>query len=201
MSKVILLFIFSLVAVASSKFLSPNASFIKPLYALYLPLEYHLNKVFKILTFFFCVGRSLLQYGGSGRSSVLDTSGGGALGTGGGGAFDTSGSGAFDTSGGGGGDITIDPWTLGQNFADRTASVGDTITFTWDSGRHGVYRIPSGNCPSTFEDGRNGQVEIQAATSGPQTVTYTFENSGTYWFACPVDGHCDAGMLFKVDVQ
>lgn len=110
------------------------------------------------------------------------------------------GAGDSDTAGGGG-DLTIDPWTLGQNFADRTASVGDTVTFTWDQGNHGVYRIPSGECPPSFEDGQNGQNEIQAAVPGPMTVTYTFEESGTYWFACPVDGHCDGGMLFKVDVQ
>jgi plastocyanin len=173
MSKVILLFLFGLVAAASSKFFVAQCT---PSYNPYMPSIYPwiANLLQYLINLSFSAGRSLLQgYFGSG----------------------------FDISGGNGADLTIDPWTLGQNFADRTASVGDTITFTWNKGLHGVYLIPSGDCPSSFDESQNGQTEIQAAASGPQTVTYTFDDSGTYWFACPVDGHCDAGMLFKVDVQ
>ena len=103
--------------------------------------------------------------------------------------------------GGGGGNITIDPWNLGQNYADQTSSVGSTITFKWEQATHGVYHIPSGDCPSTFQNGLNGQEEIHAPAPAPQTVTYTFSKAGTYWFACPVDGHCNAGMKFKVTVS
>lgn len=98
------------------------------------------------------------------------------------------------------GGLSVNPWMLNQNFGDQAAKVGDTITFTWPQATHGVYILPSGQCPSTFQDGHNGQQEIQAAAPGPKSVTYTFNAAKTYWFACPVDGHCAAGMLFKVTV-
>lgn len=38
--------------------------------------------------------------------------------------------------------------------------------------------------------------EVAPPTSGG-SVTYRFRSAGMYWFACPVDGHCEAGMLIK----
>jgi plastocyanin len=146
--------------------------------------------------------------GGSGTTTGATTGmtgggGGGETGTTGG-TMTTGGTTTTTTGGGGGGgsgSFTIDPWMLGQNYGDRTASVGDTATFVWQQGTHGLYRLSTADCPSTFSNGQNGQLEIQAPTAGPKTATYTFQQSGTYWFACPVDGHCNAGMHFKVTVS
>lgn len=144
----------------------------------------------------FCVlfaARDLLQ---GGYSYGGGTTGGGTTAVSGG----TAAAGAGATTTGGGRTIAISPWELGQNFADQTASVGDTITFTWPSAVHGVYRIPTGECPSTFSAGQNGQESIQEPAEGPKTVSYTFQTAGTYWFACPVDQHCQGGLKVKVTV-
>jgi plastocyanin len=137
------------------------------------------------------VGRTLQQ-------GYVGVGGGGGYG-GSGGPFDMTGP-QTTTTAGGGGSFTIDPWALGQNYADRQVSVGDTATFSWTQGTHGVFLLIGSSCPSTFQDGQNGMKEIAAATPGPKTVTYTFQESGTFWFACPVDRHCQAGMLFQVTV-
>lgn len=92
--------------------------------------------------------------------------------------------------------IVIDPWKI-QSYPEKTAKVGDKIDFKW-SGRHGVWKIPSGQCPSSFTVG-NGLEEIIGATNDG-SASYTFNTPGTYWFACPVSGHCDAGMVQKVIV-
>ena len=99
------------------------------------------------------------------------------------------------------GGVTIDPWTLGQNYAEKTATVGSTITFTWTAGTHGVYRIPDKNCPTTFANGQNEVSEVMAPTPGPTSAMFKFTEPGVYWFACPVDGHCDGGMKVKVTVS
>ena len=100
----------------------------------------------------------------------------------------------------GGGNIEINPWVLGRTYPEETASVGNTITFTWPEAVHGLYRLPTADCPSTFQNGLNGQESLSEGVQGPKSATYTFQQPGTYWFACPVDSHCLAGMHVKVTV-
>jgi plastocyanin len=138
--------------------------------------------------------RSLKQYGGGGGTTEGETTTEVPLSGVTGGATGTT-SAITSTAEG----LSVNPWMLNQNFGDQTVTVGQQITFTWPQGNHGVYVIPSRDCPTTFQDGQNGQKEIQAGVQGPKTVNYTFEQAGTVWFACPVDGHCD-GMKFKVTV-
>ena len=134
----------------------------------------------------------MMTGGGTTTAAGQTTATGGGTAAAGGGATSST---------GGGKTLTISPWILGQNFADQTASVGDTIQFSWPANEfHGVYRIPSGTCPSSFTAGQNGQESIQEPANGPQTVSYTFQSAGTYWFTCPVDSHCQGGLKVKVTV-
>ena len=49
--------------------------------------------------------------------------------------------------------------------------------------------------PQAFTD--TPPLEELAAPSNGGAVTFTFRAPGNYWFACPVDGHCRAGMMIK----
>ncbi|KAH7623155.1 hypothetical protein Ndes2526B_g01570 [Nannochloris sp. 'desiccata'] len=98
--------------------------------------------------------------------------------------------------------LAIDPWRLGQQYPEQTASVGDVITFKW-SGNHGVYRIPSGSCPSDFTATSSNGISVIQAAEADGTAEYTFGSTGTYWFACPVGNgdHCNGGMIIKIVVS
>ncbi|PSC67893.1 mavicyanin-like [Micractinium conductrix] len=100
-----------------------------------------------------------------------------------------------------GGAVTVDPWKIpdhGSPYADRQAKVGDSVTFKW-SGTHGVYSIPSGDCPEKFED--KAPLKEIAAPKDDGEGTVKFDQKGTRWYACPVDGHCDAGMKIKFTIS
>ena len=93
--------------------------------------------------------------------------------------------------------ITVDPWTLGGNYEGTfQTKVGKTITFVWPSALHGVDRIESSSCPSSFEN-----AEVVGPVSDGGRATYTFNSPGDCWFACPVDGHCDQGMFIHATVS
>ncbi|EIE26336.1 hypothetical protein COCSUDRAFT_58873 [Coccomyxa subellipsoidea C-169] len=98
----------------------------------------------------------------------------------------------------GGGQIyAIDPWSLGKSYAPLTVAASSRIRFNWNS-RHGVYRIPSGSCPSSFSPG-NGIIALAPASNGGSFTTPPL-SPGVYWYACPVPTHCPSGMIFKVTV-
>lgn len=44
--------------------------------------------------------------------------------------------------------LTVDPWELGKTYPNLNAKVGQTITWKWTNGPHGVFRIPSNTCPT-----------------------------------------------------
>jgi plastocyanin len=98
--------------------------------------------------------------------------------------------------------ITIDPWKLGQTYPEQKASVNDSIKFVW-KGTHGVFKIPSGTCPSDFTPSSSNGISEVSAPKADGTAEFKFPSAGTYWFACPVgDGaHCEGGMLIKVVVS
>lgn len=43
--------------------------------------------------------------------------------------------------------------------------------------------------------------EIQAPIPAPANASFTFSVPGIYWFACPVAGHCPAGMIVRFAVS
>ncbi|KAL4434479.1 hypothetical protein ABPG75_000920 [Micractinium tetrahymenae] len=94
--------------------------------------------------------------------------------------------------------ITIDPWTIPggavQPFGTRNAKVGDSAVFVFQ-GLHGLFQIPDGTCPQTFTDTPPLKQIMAPTNNGRATVTFT--TAGNFWYACPVPGHCPAGMLIK----
>ncbi|KAL4419080.1 hypothetical protein ABPG77_002221 [Micractinium sp. CCAP 211/92] len=94
--------------------------------------------------------------------------------------------------------ITINPWTIPGGavppFGTRSAKVGDSAMFVFQ-GLHGLFQIPNGTCPEVFTDAPPLK-QISAPTNNGQ-ATVPFTAPGTYWYACPVPGHCPAGMLIK----
>eukprot|EP00884_Botryococcus_braunii_P009474 jgi/Botrbrau1/18528/Bobra.0412s0003.1 len=77
-----------------------------------------------------------------------------------------------------------------------TVPSGSTVTFQWN-GRHDVNRIPSNACPSDFE--ASDVSEVAALSTGGSYTTPALP-PGTYYYACSVGGHCEAGQLLKVTV-
>ena len=83
-------------------------------------------------------------------------------------------------------------WTVQANpYANQSAMVGDTVTFTW-SGNHNVYIHPSKTCNST------GSKEV-SKNSGDK-YKFTTNDVGTVVFACDVGGHCAVGQIVKFNV-
>jgi len=109
------------------------------------------------------------------------------------------------------------PWELGIDYSlfyrgedgedGIVLPVGTTLAWSWGDDVHGVYRIPTEECPNTFRDGLNGMEAIQEpvnglSRSGDITVLYNLDEAGVYYFACPVGKglHCLLGMKIKVTV-
>jgi plastocyanin len=70
-----------------------------------------------------------------------------------------------------------------------TATVGDTVTFSW-SGGHNVFLHPTGTCDDA------GATEV--SSSSP--VIYTFTEAGSFTFACDVGSHCENGQILTFTV-
>lgn len=82
-------------------------------------------------------------------------------------------------------------WSI-QSYEDVTVQVGDTITFTWETG-HNVQIYPSGSCDAAGA--------ILVGDTPP--VVYTFAEEDVdqeLFFTCSIDGHCDAGQHITVEV-
>lgn len=86
-----------------------------------------------------------------------------------------------------GADIDID-WVI-QSYPDRTAAVGDTVTFNWQD-EHNVYIHPTGDCDNTDA--------IEVGEESP--AKHTFAEAGTVTFACDISGHCNAGQIVTFEV-
>merc|ERR1711865_1136907 len=70
-----------------------------------------------------------------------------------------------------------------------TASVGDTVTFSW-SGGHNVFLHPTNACDDA------GATEV--SSSSP--AIYTFTEAGSFTFACQVGQHCGNGQILTFTV-
>ncbi len=70
------------------------------------------------------------------------------------------------------------------SYADVNVTTGSAIRFVWP-GQHGVYRIPSGNCPPQYFPG-DGFQEIAPIDAAGGNVTTEALDVGSYWYACQV---------------
>ena len=80
--------------------------------------------------------------------------------------------------------IRVDDWKP-RSYVPMTASVGDTVTFTWPRGYHNVYAHPTGSC-SVFGSTLVGY---------DPGATYTFAEPGMLAFACHVGNNCRDGQI------
>jgi len=99
--------------------------------------------------------------------------------------------------------FSIDPWII-QPYADRNASVGDTVEFTWTPGIHNLYVHPTGTCDM------EGRILLGDEEDGFGSHIFTADDAaaGTVTFACDVGisgndkiaGHCAAGQIVTFNV-
>ncbi|CAL8462984.1 g2518 [Coccomyxa elongata] len=81
-------------------------------------------------------------------------------------------------------------------YADGTAMVGDTLTYTW-SRFHGVVLSTSPDCTATalFQPVPGG------ADSASGAANVTFMQPSTFYVICPVGTHCAQGQIQKWTVS
>ncbi|BDA41107.1 hypothetical protein COCOBI_01-7620 [Coccomyxa sp. Obi] len=80
----------------------------------------------------------------------------------------------------------IDPWALGMKYPPVKLAPNTVVKFNWKGlGKHGVYRIPTGECPIEFKHKPSeGIIELAPITDGGEYTTMPLA-PGTYWHACP----------------
>jgi len=82
-----------------------------------------------------------------------------------------------------------------STYADKSAQVGDTITFEWDEENpHNAHIYPSGSC-----DDEAGIIVV--GQNSPASYTFKEGDLGnTIFFGCTISGHCAAGQNVKITV-
>jgi len=77
-------------------------------------------------------------------------------------------------------------------YEDLTAEVGDKLVFNYPDGKHTVWQVAGKEC--SFDGG------MELGGLGASPVTVELNETGTFFYACDVPGHCPGGMLFSVTV-
>ncbi|KAG2431107.1 hypothetical protein HXX76_009637 [Chlamydomonas incerta] len=91
------------------------------------------------------------------------------------------------------------------SYAALQLTCGETLTFSWASGRHDVAEVEKPDCTSPtimyYGNGTryaNGTYMPPAATG---SVSFTYTKAGKHYYKCDVPNHCTVGrMLLVVDV-
>ncbi|KAL4442401.1 hypothetical protein ABPG77_004985 [Micractinium sp. CCAP 211/92] len=88
-------------------------------------------------------------------------------------------------------------WGLGQNYGTPIkATSGDMVTLDWTGqGLHGVWNVPAAKC-ATASDPHT--VVVDPKDGGTWSFTCNSSTKGDNFYMCPVDGHCQAGMLLTI---
>mmetsp|Transcript_29788 Transcript_29788/g.28655 ORF Transcript_29788/g.28655 Transcript_29788/m.28655 type:complete len:171 (-) Transcript_29788:247-759(-) len=87
--------------------------------------------------------------------------------------------------------IWIIPESQNDNYKQKTAVIGDEVTFNFVSG-HNVYIHPSGTCDETDR-------RLVGETSGAKH-TFLEADEGTVVFACDAGDHCEDGQIISFSV-
>jgi plastocyanin len=74
------------------------------------------------------------------------------------------------------------------------ADVGDVLVFRWTPGEHAVVELPDE--AKYYTCARLAMVQ----RAGTQDTPFRFvvPRPGTFYFACPVDNHCEQGLKVRV---
>lgn len=84
-----------------------------------------------------------------------------------------------------------------ENYKPITVAVNDTVTFKW-IGEHGVAKIASEQCPTTFDN--NPDVTVLAPSVRGGTYVWTAKDKGVFWLACNEGNHCSRGQKIEITV-
>lgn len=81
-----------------------------------------------------------------------------------------------------------------KNVPTVAADVGDTLVFRWPRGEHAVVQLSD---EAKWTTCARLAFDLKAA---PSDTPYRFvvPAPGAYFFACPVDSHCEQGMKVRV---
>ncbi|KAK2080902.1 hypothetical protein QBZ16_000756 [Prototheca wickerhamii] len=82
-------------------------------------------------------------------------------------------------------------WRRGTNYAPLNVLVGDTVTFSWSGGSPHDVALSSGL-------GRCTDLEPLTDASEEGTFTVSFDEPGTYVYACSVGDHCLVGQEIQI---
>ncbi|KAG7670335.1 hypothetical protein Ndes2526B_g00085 [Nannochloris sp. 'desiccata'] len=84
-----------------------------------------------------------------------------------------------------------------ETYEPITVAPGDTVTFTW-LGTHGVVKIPTEECPTSFAS--NPEVTVLAPETAEGTYVWTATEPGVTWVTCQVGSHCANGQKIGITV-
>ncbi|BDA50795.1 probable Mavicyanin at N-terminal half [Coccomyxa sp. Obi] len=84
-------------------------------------------------------------------------------------------------------------WTTGLQYDPVNTTVGSSLVFNYARGQHNVVQVAKPDC--TFANA----TQVAGLTDTPFNLT--LKHPGTFYYACSVSGHCDAGMLLTVHVS
>jgi len=87
-------------------------------------------------------------------------------------------------------------WTMPTSPNRITIPVGETVHFSW-SGTHAVYQSAG---LSDYDACATSSGNTVAQSSRGGSWSNTFNAEGTYYYICPVGGHCGAGQKIAITV-
>ncbi|XP_039048934.1 blue copper protein 1a-like [Hibiscus syriacus] len=91
-----------------------------------------------------------------------------------------------------------DGWALGVKYdewaKDKQFFVGDTLVFKYKANAHNVYKVTGDQFKSCTVPSNNSL----GSFTGNDTINLA--TSGTKWYICGINGHCDGGMKLKITV-
>ncbi|KAL3141588.1 hypothetical protein ABBQ32_004830 [Trebouxia sp. C0010 RCD-2024] len=85
--------------------------------------------------------------------------------------------------------VTVSPWVNHVVYAPLSVPLGSQLNFVW-SGVHGVYLIPTNQCPAAFPPGPNELHPVSAPASVNNMLSVNLTTPGVFYFACQVGDHC-----------
>ncbi|KAL3155077.1 hypothetical protein ABBQ38_011141 [Trebouxia sp. C0009 RCD-2024] len=85
--------------------------------------------------------------------------------------------------------VTVSPWVNHRVYAPLSVPLGSQLNFVW-SGVHGVYLIPTNQCPAEFPPGPNELHPVSAPGSVNNMLSVNLTSPGVFYFACQVGDHC-----------
>ncbi|KAL3141586.1 hypothetical protein ABBQ32_004828 [Trebouxia sp. C0010 RCD-2024] len=81
--------------------------------------------------------------------------------------------------------VTVSPWVNHRVYAPLSAPLGSQLNFVW-SGVHGVYLIPTNQCPAEFSPGPDELHPVSAPGSVNNMLSVHLTSPRVFYCACQV---------------